>query len=306
MKRSVFVLILFIVVFIMKNSFQMYAQESLTNASIDKIMGEILSLDQKVREDYNFSNNKKEKEALLEKMKIQDSINQSVVLPIIDKYIDGEIEELSDTSWRICFLIIQHSDLEIQLRYADFITKYFNKGFIQNYEYLIFMDRINTKSNKAQPFGSQVAELPNGKYLIFPVRPKVERDSALRKIGMDPNLFKVINGSMRYGKSVKESDLEKTSLEQYEPIEVADSEFAILGIIASDKEKTNGIENVTIKIGNKIKVTTDKNGVFSFKIPKHNIPDSLLIEYIGKSWYYKLDKAKCTGDYIIISYVIEE
>jgi hypothetical protein len=289
----------------MGNVLKASAQDGVTAAtSIEDTLQNILLCDQELRRCYDSCNNEQDKSMLLKKIIEQDSIHQSIILPIVDKMLTGDIKELSNIGWRTCFLVIQHSSLDIQLKYIDFIMDGFKNGYIYNYEYLVFIDRIYTGLNKAQLFGSQVVELPNGRYLVLPVRPKTQRDSAFFGIGMDPSLFKVINGSMLYGISVSENKLQDID-NQYNAIEIMPDEFAIIGLILSDKVKKKGIQGVDIKINDHIIATTDKNGFFAFKVIKDNIPDSLVFYYAHTNRIYHLDIEKTKGDFVIIPYVMD-
>jgi hypothetical protein len=281
-----------------------FAQNHVDSFALENILQKVLLRDQEIRDTYDSNNNAWEKSLLLTKMKAQDSINQSIVFPIIDKILDGEMTSLSERSWRTCFLVIQHSSLETQLKYMNFITDYFKRGYIQNYEYLIFFDRIQTRLNKAQIFGSQVLEFPSGQYLVLPVCPKPQRDSAFYSIGMDPAFFKVIDGSMHYSSSIKKDKIKDKGI-QYDPVEIYPDEFAIMGLITSDKAKEHGIESVHIKINDSVVAVTDKNGFFIFKVLKNNIPDILLLNYERQDNIYHFDAAKIEGDFIMITYVIE-
>ena len=114
------------------------AQEQRNAATIDSLLKVVLHNDQKVRHNYNQSHDPKEKEAYLRQWDRTDSINQSIVLPIVDSIINGRLEGLSDNSWRACFMVLQHADSPTQLKYLPFVTEYYRKGHILNYEYLIY------------------------------------------------------------------------------------------------------------------------------------------------------------------------
>jgi hypothetical protein len=265
----------------------------------------ILLCDQELRHCLNSCNNEQEKSLLLKKIIKQDSIHQSIIFPIIDKMLTGEIKKLSSNAWRTCFLVLQHASLDAQLKYIDFITEGLKNGDIYNYEYLVFIDRVYAGLNKAQLFGSQVLKFPNECcYLVLPVCPKTQRDSAFFSIGMDPSLFKVINGAMHYSESVSEYESQDSD-NQYNAIEIMPNEFAVIGLILSDKVKKKGILGVDIKIDDNIMATTDKNGFFAFKVMKSNIHDSLVFYYAHDNRVYRLDAAKTKGDFVIIPYVMD-
>lgn len=90
---------------------------------------------------------------LFYKIAKQDSLNQSVTFPIVDKIIKGELGGLTDNSYRACYYVIQHSDGTSQLKYAPLIKALFNKKLISNEEYMWVTDRLQVRQNKAQVYG---------------------------------------------------------------------------------------------------------------------------------------------------------
>jgi hypothetical protein len=271
---------------------------------LENVLSQIGFLDQKIRIDLDNYSNSHELEAYLYKtMEEVDSINQSIVFPVIDSILSGNLKNLSENSWRTCFLILQHSNIKNRLKYIDFVYEYYKKGLIKNYEYLIFIDRLSVNLNKAQPFGSQVIEFPNRVYFVYPTIDKHKRDSCFHNIGMEPELFKIINGSMHYGKSVKTLD-SSISENQYNAKELSFDNFLIFGYITSDTNKAIGLNDIKIFINNECVTTTDKNGVFSYIISKKNIPDKLEIVYGEKLVQYHIDK-KELNDFIFVSIIFK-
>ena len=105
-----FINTLLLLIFLAFCSHPSKAQEQRNAATIDSLLQVVLHNDQKVRHDYNQSHDPKEKEVYLRQWDRTDSINQSIILPIVDSIINGRLEGLPDSSWRACFMVLQHAD----------------------------------------------------------------------------------------------------------------------------------------------------------------------------------------------------
>lgn len=287
------------------------AQEQRNAATIDSLLKVVLHNDQKVRHNYNQSHDPKEKEAYLRQWDRTDSINQSIVLPIVDSIINGRLEGLSDNSWRACFMVLQHADSPTQLKYLPFVTEYYRKGHILNYEYLIYVDRIHANQRKAQPFGSQSAEFPNGKRIFLPMLPKAQRDSLLQTLGIAPENVQIRNGEFTFTSTITDASLSALSAFQSQPtdtcttrqevswLELKDNEKGfILMVKTSPSRPETG--NIKIYANRQYRGTTDKDGLLMFKADKKEDIRSLrLVSSDGKEWTHTLKPFSQEQDYII-------
>lgn len=287
------------------------AQEQRNAATIDSLLKVVLHNDQKVRHNYNQSHDPKEKEAYLRQWDRTDSINQSIVLPIVDSIINGRLEGLSDNSWRACFMVLQHADSPTQLKYLPFVTEYYRKGHILNYEYLIYVDRIHANQRKAQPFGSQSAEFPNGKRIFLPMLPKAQRDSLLQTLGIAPENVQIRNGEFTFTSTITDASLSALSAFQSQPtdtcttrqevswLELEDNERGfILMVKTSPSHPETG--NIKIYANRQYRGTTDKDGLLMFKADKkEDIRTLRLISSDGKEWTHTLKPFSQEQDYII-------
>nr|WP_325287758.1 hypothetical protein [uncultured Bacteroides sp.] len=264
-----------------------------------------------MRHDYNQSHDPKEKEAYLRQWDRTDSINQSIVLPIVDSIINGRLEGLSDNSWRACFMVLQHSDSPTQLKYLPFVTEYYRKGHILNYEYLIYVDRIHANQRKAQPFGSQSAEFPNGKRIFLPMLPKAKRDSLLQTLGIAPESVQIRNGEFTFTSTITDASLSVLSAFPSQPadtcttrqevswLELENNEKGfILMVKTSPSRPQTG--NIKIYANRQYRGTTDKDGLLMFKADKKEDIRSLrLVSSDGKEWTHTLKPFSQEQDYII-------
>lgn len=287
------------------------AQEQRNAATIDSLLKVVLHNDQKVRHNYNQSHDTKEKETYLRQWDRTDSINQSIVLPIVDSIINGRLEGLSDNSWRACFMVLQHADSPTQLKYLPFVTEYYRKGHILNYEYLIYVDRIHANQRKAQPFGSQSAEFPNGKRIFLPMLPKAQRDSLLQTLGIAPENVQIRNGEFTFTSTITDASLSALSAFQSQPtdtcttrqevswLELEDNEKGfILMVKTSPSHPETG--NIKIYANRQYRGTTDKDGLLMFKADKkEDIRTLRLISSDGKEWTHTLKPFSQEQDYII-------
>lgn len=306
-----FINTLLLLIFLAFCSHPSKAQEQRPAATIDSLLKVVLHNDQKVRHDYNQSHDPKEKEAYLHQWDRTDSINQSIVLPIVDSIINGQLEGLSDSSWRACFMVLQHADSQTQFKYLPFVTEYYRKGHILNYEYLIYVDRIHANQRKAQPFGSQSAEFPNGKRIFLPMLPKAKRDSLLQTLGIAPESAQIRNGKFTFTSTITDASLSVLSAFPSQPadtctirqevswLELENNEKGfILMVKTSPSRPQTG--NIKIYANRQYRGTTDKDGLLMFKADKKEDIRSLrLISSDGKEWTHTLKPFSQEQDYII-------
>ena len=240
-----------------------------------------------------------------------DSINQSIVLPIVDSIINGRLEGLSDSSWRACFMVLQHADSQTQFKYLPFVTEYYRKGHILNYEYLIYVDRIHANQRKAQPFGSQSAEFPNGKRIFLPMLPKAKRDSLLQTLGIAPESVQIRNGKFTFTSTITDASLSALSAFQSQPtdtcttrqevswLELEDNERGFILMVKSNPSRPE-TGNTKIYANRQYRGTTDKDGLLMFKTDKKEDIQSLrLVSSDGKKWTHTLKPFSQEQDYII-------
>lgn len=287
------------------------AQEQRNAATIDSLLKVVLHNDQKVRHNYNQSHDPKEKEAYLRQWDRTDSINQSIVLPIVDSIINGRLEGLSDNSWRACFMVLQHADSPTQLKYLPFVTEYYRKGHILNYEYLIYVDRIHANQRKAQPFGSQSAEFTNGKRIFLPMLPKAKRDSLLQTLGIAPENVQIRNGEFTFTSTITDASLSALSAFQSQPTDTCTTQQEVSWLELENNEKgfilmvktspsRPQTGNIKIYANRQYRGTTDKDGLLMFKADKKEDIRSLrLVSSDGKEWTHTLKPFSQEQDYII-------
>ncbi|EHO07535.1 hypothetical protein HMPREF9714_02615 [Myroides odoratimimus CCUG 12901] len=254
---------------------------------INKILVDVLYKDQHYRTLYDKEQNSIAKNELNSTIYSYDKENQEIVLPIIERLINGEDLKLDEASWHTCFLVLQHADLETQLKYKDFVLHYYKAGKIKNYEYLIFIDRINVNTNRSQTFGSQVIELPNDKLLVYPYASYDTRAKAFNSIDMNILNFSMINGSMRYSTNLNKKKKEDMG-QQYPIVALKENDFVFLGAVI-DKQDNKGVAGIQVLNNNTIVTTTDNTGYFQFIVNKIEVPKTIRFKYNNLEYTYETD-----------------
>lgn len=97
-----------------------------------------------------------------------DSINQDLVLPIIDGILNNTIK-LDEESYKICWLILQHSDSAIHNKYYPFVEQLYSESVISPFEYCAYVDRMCIYKKHYQIYGTQMYRSGGGTYVPFPV-----------------------------------------------------------------------------------------------------------------------------------------
>lgn len=211
-------------------------------------------------------------------MNEQDAKNLERTLPIIDSIIHYNINDLDTLSYMACYLVIQHSDVEVQKKYPDFILYLYENGYISSMNYMWFIDRLNENTNKSQKYGLQAMQ-KNHVTILYPINDQ-------------------------YKKSWEELGVEFTGKAwedlSYPPIIISDDQFAIFGFVET-KSNGEGAEGVKIIIDDSNFTFTDNLGYYFFIIDKEDIPDSIQIVTDTDKFEHKIENVDDT-DFIIIDH----
>ena len=213
----------------------------------------IYTLDQGVRQklqevQMSHGHGSEEYRQSLEEMRIQDSINRHTVFEIIDKYGWISKSVSSENASNAIFYVIQHSELDTQLKYKKLVQKAFEDKEISDFEYVIFEDRLNTRQGKYQLYGTQSAVDNIGNSYLYPLSNIDSTDIRRSKVGL-PNLSEQI---------------ERSKIKYPFPAEtVTPSEIVLIGHFW--KEPNIGIDNISVWDGDKHIGKTDSNGFFYIK-----------------------------------------
>jgi hypothetical protein len=116
-----------------------------------------------------------------------DSANQFHVKKILDEngWMDRSL--IGKKASHGLFLVIQHADLQTQIKYFPLLKASVEKGESQASHMALMEDRIRIRQGKNQLYGSQVTTDPTtGKQVFYPIEDESNVDDRRRKLGMMP------------------------------------------------------------------------------------------------------------------------
>ena len=96
------------------------------------------------------------------------------------------------------FLIVQHSDLGNQLRYAPLMQRASEQGELSRQSMALLEDRINIQKGLPQRYGTQVS-ISHGKTSLFPVAEEATLDQRRAELGLPPICEYLQSFSAQYG-----------------------------------------------------------------------------------------------------------
>jgi len=176
-----------------------------------------------------------------------DSINQLIVFPILDKYGWLGQPKVSEKACRSYFYIIQHAQIDKQLKYYQQVMQAYRAKYISSSEYAMFVDRVNVKQNKFQKYATQTEIDQLGNMTLYPVIDIDRLDYRRSKIGIEPIY----------------SELKKS----FSILNVCQDDKVLIFRIM-DKNQTKGISDVDVFINGKLVGKSNDKGLFQCKIAK--------------------------------------
>jgi hypothetical protein len=115
-----------------------------------------------------------------------DSTNLVQVELILAKYGWLGRGSVGDTANSAIFLVIQHADLETQLKYISLLEKSVEIGQSRPSNLALMQDRILMRQGKKQIYGSQVVPNKSGGQDFYPIEDEKNVNIRRAKIGMQP------------------------------------------------------------------------------------------------------------------------
>jgi len=129
----------------------------------------------------------KERSDLFVSMAKSDSSNLIIVLHILTKYGWLGTDIVGENGNKTIWLVVQHADLQTQIKYLPQLRKSVEKGLSPPYYLALTEDRIALQQGKDQIYGSQYThDLETGKYSIYPIRDEAHVDERRKAMGMAP------------------------------------------------------------------------------------------------------------------------
>lgn len=114
-----------------------------------------------------------------------DAKNLATVTGILDKYGwvgSDKVGEATSAIW----LVIQHSNLEVQKKYFPLMEEAARKGDIPKSFVALTDDRINVNEGKPQKYGSQLKKDRTGHHRPFPLLDESRVDEWRKEVGLEP------------------------------------------------------------------------------------------------------------------------
>ena len=120
-------------------------------------------------------------------MRIVDSLNVLTVTAILDKYGWLGSDEVGNAGNRAVFLVVQHADLDIQLKYLPMARRAVEKGKLNAGKLALLEDRIAIRQGLDQSYGSQIGwDMISDEYYLLPVTDPDNLDKRRATVGLPP------------------------------------------------------------------------------------------------------------------------
>ena len=121
---------------------------------------------------------------LRKKIAEQDRVNQRRVAEIVDKHGWPKLSQVGSLAATTVFLVVQHADLEYQLRYLDRVREAASAGEASTANFALLEDRVLLRQGKSQRYGSQVET--RGGVSIMPTDDEANLDARRASAGLAP------------------------------------------------------------------------------------------------------------------------
>ncbi len=152
-----------------------YAQ-AIDTAKIINELNTILDRDQKTRNGSDSA----------EFMQYIDSCNLIRVKYFLDNYGWMGRSFVGDRGNSALFFVVQHADLETQLKYIPLLESSVKKGESRPSNLALLRDRILMRQGKKQIYGSQVVFNKKGEQEFYPIEDEINVNARRASIGMQP------------------------------------------------------------------------------------------------------------------------
>lgn len=122
---------------------------------------------------------------LIDLMNEKDSINLLKVEKIIAEYGWLGADIIGEQGNETLFLVIQHSDLETQIKYLPIMREAVKKGNAKRKDFALLEDRIAMKQGKRQIYGSQI-KMDGDEYYVYPIIEPEKVNERRAEAGLGP------------------------------------------------------------------------------------------------------------------------
>lgn len=157
-------------------SAHLFAQSGIDTMAVRRQLEDILARDQKTRTG-------KDSVAFMQYI---DSTNLVQVESLIARYGWMGRSFVGDKANSALFLVIQHADLETQLKYVDLLQHSVEAGESKASNLALMQDRILMRQGKNQLYGSQVVYSKTGEQMFYPIEDEKNVNIRRAKMGLQP------------------------------------------------------------------------------------------------------------------------
>jgi hypothetical protein len=123
--------------------------------------------------------------SLVELIVKKDSINLLKVEKILDEYGWLGADVIGEQGNKTLFLVIQHSDLETQLKYRPIMRDAVKKGNAKGKDFALLVDRIEMRQGNRQIYGSQI-KIDGDEFYVYPIIEPEKVNERRAEVGLEP------------------------------------------------------------------------------------------------------------------------
>jgi hypothetical protein len=122
---------------------------------------------------------------LRELMNKKDSINLVEIEKILNKHGWLGADVIGEQGNKTLFLVIQHSDLETQLKYLPMMREALKKGNAKGKDFALLEDRVAMKQGNRQIYGSQI-KIDGDEFYVYPIIEPEKVNERRTEVGLEP------------------------------------------------------------------------------------------------------------------------
>ncbi|WP_346859351.1 DUF6624 domain-containing protein [uncultured Draconibacterium sp.] len=122
---------------------------------------------------------------LIELIDEKDSLNLLKIERILDEYGWLGADVIGEQGNSTIFLVIQHSDLETQLKYLPMMREAVKKGNAKGKDFALLVDRIEMKQGNRQIYGSQI-KTDGNEFYVYPIIDPEKVNERRAEVGLEP------------------------------------------------------------------------------------------------------------------------
>lgn len=124
---------------------------------------------------------------LNELMNKKDSVNLLKIEKILNKYGWLGADVIGEQGNTTLFLVIQHSDLETQLKYLPMMQEAVKKGNAKGKDFALLEDRVAMRQGEKQIYGSQIIiDDKTGEFYVYPLIEPEKVNKRRAMVGLEP------------------------------------------------------------------------------------------------------------------------